>query len=153
MISSYNSSRAAIAALTLYAILYGFFMINWVDLVGVAKDPFHVYHLWLIGMYFAPWLVVLLLYGRKDWEIFLALGLLTSLMNDLFYYPAAYLMFFEPSQLASFYRYQLGFLGNEPSWTFEGGFLQFKVTSYIMAASIYGRLAAATLLFAHWWEN
>jgi hypothetical protein len=36
-------------------------------------------------MYFTPFLTVVLFQGSKDWDYVFALGLFTSLMNDLFY--------------------------------------------------------------------
>jgi len=128
-------------------------LINWVDLIGVARDPLHVYHLWLIAMYFAPFLPLVLLYGVKDFKLFLAMGLLTSLMNDLFYFFASFVLMtgnFTWSQLWSFYAFQLGLDGWQYKWVFQGGIIQFPVYSWLMALSIYARIAIVIISSELW---
>ena len=63
-----------------YATLYGLIMINYIDLITPGA---YAYHLWLITMYFAPFIVILFIYGFDDWELVISMGLLASLMNDL----------------------------------------------------------------------
>jgi len=75
-----------------YSLLYGLFVINILDL---TVRGFWGYHLFLILLYFLPFLAVGLVVGFEHWKLPLGLGLLTSLMNDLFY----------------------GFIGNALGWT------------------------------------
>jgi hypothetical protein len=50
----------------------------------------YAYHLWLIAMCFAPF-VIFSLVDRRDWRLTISLGFISSLMNDMFYGPAAYI--------------------------------------------------------------
>lgn len=143
--------REVLAKLLLYSAVYGFFMINYVDLLGLASDPLHAYHLWLIGMYFAPFVLILLIYGKKDWQVFLALGLLASLMNDGLFPLADQVMFGVHSccgTLLDFYKFNLGFDGLKTAWSFQGGLIQFPVSSVLMGVSIYARVATVAVLIS-----
>ena len=85
-----------------FALLYGFFMVNFVDstyassgspsscpppltmqyCVAPSDNPMSsLYHVWLVALYFAPFLLISLLLP-DHWEILVSLGLLASFMND-----------------------------------------------------------------------
>ena len=42
------------------------------------------YHLWLTIMYFFPF-IILTIYFPRNWQLTIGMGLLASLMNDVFY--------------------------------------------------------------------
>lgn len=69
--------------LILFSALYGFMNINWIDLFATSA-PY--YHIWLILAYFAPFWVLIVFQGLKDWAISASLALLVSLINDLGYF-------------------------------------------------------------------
>ena len=146
-----SSRRELIVKLLLYSSLYGLFLINWIDLFGSPQMP--GYHLWLISMYFAPFIPVLLLLGFDDWELVVSLGLIASLMNDLFYYPVGMILFGRSVDLVDWYAFQFGFRGLEYRWWFNGGFFTFPVSSLVMGLSIYFRFAVTVLLVYKWWRE
>jgi hypothetical protein len=76
--------------LVTFAVFYGFALINSIDLWGSSLPA---YHLWLIAMYLAPFELIIIFEGSKNWEVALAFVLLTALMNDVFYYVAGDLIF------------------------------------------------------------
>ncbi|MEM1587193.1 MAG: hypothetical protein QXS10_06400 [Candidatus Bathyarchaeia archaeon] len=79
-----NNRGRLLVALVLYSIFYGAFVVNLIDLRFPLEGWFHVF----FGViYFCPSLIVLIVLGFRGWRLALALGLLTSLMNDLFYAP------------------------------------------------------------------
>jgi hypothetical protein len=135
--------------LLLFSVLYGFVNINWIDLFATTA-PY--YHIWLILAYFAPFGVLLVFQGLKDWQLALSLALLVSLINDLGYFFAGDLLFGFHVQLIPWLAGQLGFLGSEVLFSFQGGLLTFPVTSTLMGLSIYGRLALTGGILYHWWR-
>ena len=141
-----------IVKMILYSALYGLLHINYIDLV-VPGSQIPGYHLWLVITYFAPFIPLLFIYGFKDWELVLSLGLIASLMNDLFYYPIAMIMFGRHVDLLEWYSFQLGLQGFKVRWYFNGGFFTFPVTSILMAISIYLRIVLVTLLLWKWWRE
>ena len=145
-----ESRKELIVKLALYASLYGFIGINFIDLTAPGSN-IPGYHLWLVFQYFAPLIPILFLLGFDDWELVVSMGLMASLFNDLGYYPAGMLLFGRRYDLADFYAFQLGFKGFEVRWFFNGGFFTFPVSSIIMATSIYFRVAAIYLLVYRWW--
>lgn len=147
-----GSSNASLAAkLLLFSVLYGLFMLNYIDLTNGSGDPY--YHLWLAGMYFAPFVPVALVDGLDNWELTLSLGLLASLMNDLFYAPMAPFLAQTRLDIGGFYRFQLGLDGNLQGWLFRAGPLSFPVTSSLMAASILGRIFLTAIAAWRWWRT
>jgi len=145
-----KSRLEVVVKLVCYSALYGLIPINWVDLFPPRMPA---YHLWLITMYFMPFITVMLLLGFDDWELMISLGLLTSLMNDLFYYPIGNLFFNTNVDLLEWYRFQLGLRGFEHRWTFDGGFIRFQVTSILMGSSIYLRIIVIAALLWKWWRE
>jgi hypothetical protein len=130
--------------------IYGAFWVNPVDLSGLGQQlPY--YHLWLIALYFAPTIGLFAFYGFKDWELYLAVVLLVSLMNDLLYYPVALLMHLTSGiNLLDWYMMQLGLKGWQVDFMFKGGFFQFPVYSWLMGLSIYVRIALVVILSELW---
>jgi len=145
-----SSRLELIGKLIIYSMLYGLIMINWVDLF---PQQLPAYHLWLVIMYFAPFGIVVLLRGVEDWELLISLGLLASLMNDLFYYPVGNLLFGFNIDLLEWYKWQLGLYLFDTKWTFKGGLIQFKVSSILMGVSIYLRSIFIVLLCWKWWRD
>jgi hypothetical protein len=135
--------------LIIFAVVYGFVNINWIDLFATSA-PY--YHIWLILAYFAPFGVVILFQGLKDWQLALSLALLVSLMNDLGYFFTGDLIFGFHRDLVQWLGGQLGFQGNTVLFTFQGGELTFPVTSYLMGFSIYARIAVVSVILYHWWK-
>lgn len=144
-----RAKRAALllAKLTAFATFYGFVVINWLDLHARGIPA---YHLLLAILYFTPFATVLVLRGLEDWELTVSMGLYTSLMNDLFYYPAGRILFGIRVDLAEWYRFQLGLDGGEVRWVADFGAIHLPVSSILMGASIYARIAAVALLAYKW---
>ena len=145
------SSRKQLTLLKLivFAIFYGFVNINWIDLFATSAPG---YHIWLILTYIAPFGVLLVFQGLKDWQLALSLGLLVSLLNDVGYYFTGDLLFGFHVPLVPWLAGQLGFLGNTVLFVFQGGFFTFPVTSTLMGLSIYSRIAVVTAVLFHWWR-
>ena len=135
--------------LAIFAALYGFFLINWIDLAIVQHNMHDFYSIWIILLYFCPFCSVPPAIFRKDWKLFLALGLLVSLMNDCPYYVAGFVMGFNPT-LLTLQRWlysQFGFDGSGYLWTMNLGSVKIVVTSLLMGVSIYSRIVLTAVLF------
>lgn len=144
-----SRKQLTLLKLILFSLFYGFVNINWIDLFATSA-PY--YHIWLILTYMAPFGVLLVFQGFRDWQLALSLGLLVSLVNDLGYYFSGDLLFGFHVQLSSWLAGQLGFLGNQVLFVFQGGILTFPVTSTLMGLSIYGRVAVVSAVLFHWWR-
>ncbi len=144
-----SKKQLTLLKLIVFSIFYGFVNINWIDLFATSAPA---YHIWLILTYMAPFGVLLVFQGFKDWQLALSLGLLVSLMNDVGYYFTGDLLFGLQVQLVPWLAGQLGFLGNTPIFTFQGGLFTFPVTSWLMGLSIYSRIAVVAGVLFHWWK-
>jgi uncharacterized membrane protein HdeD (DUF308 family) len=144
-----NKRQLTLLKLILFSAFYGLVLINWIDLYGSQAPGYHV---WVIMIMMAPFGVVLVFQGFKDWQLALSLGLLVSLMNDLGYYFIGDLLFSFHVSLVPWLGNQLGFRGTEVLFMFEGGFFSFPVTSILMGASIYARAAVVAVVLYHWWS-
>ena len=144
------SKKEFITKLLVYSSLYGLLHVNYIDLV-VPGSSIAGYHLWLIIQYFTPFVPLLFIFGLKDWELVLSMGLLASLYNDLFYYPIGILLLNEEVDLLDWYRFQFGLKGFEVKWFFNGGFFTIPVSSILMGLSIYARIIAVAYLCYKWW--
>jgi len=113
-----SKKQLTLLKLILFALFYGFVNINWIDLFATSA-PY--YHIWLILTYLAPFGVLLVFQGFKDWQLALSLGLLVSLVNDLGYYFSGDLLFGFHVQLLSWLAGQLGFLGSRVLFVFQRG--------------------------------
>ena len=130
----------------LLSIIYGLVFINYIDVI-TAGALYEGYHLWLIFMYFLPFLTITI-FERNNWKLTLGLGLLASLMNDLFYGAIRNLMG-SPIDLGWYYSHWL-VPGNTVLFNLNLGFTTIQVTSWIMALSIYARIPIILLLLRSW---
>src|ERR1700730_1716453 len=89
-LSSEDRFHFLLLKLLLFSFVYGFVFINWIDLYNVAIPA---YHLWLIGMFFVPFYIIVIFEGLRYWELTLAFAIFASLTNDLFYYVVGDLFF------------------------------------------------------------
>jgi uncharacterized membrane protein HdeD (DUF308 family) len=144
-----TKAQQTLVKLVVFALVYGFLNVNWIDLY---YNEVPGYHIWLILTYLAPFGVLLVFQGLKDWQLALSLGLLVSLCNDVGYFFAGDLLFGFHVDLVSWLEGQLGFLGNKVLFEFQGGAIRFPVTSILMGLSIYARVAAVAALLYHWWR-
>jgi hypothetical protein len=144
-----TKAEQTLVKLVLFALLYGFLNVNWIDLYYNRVPG---YHIWLILTYLAPFGVLIVFQGLKDWQLALSLGLLVSLCNDVGYFFTGDLLFGFHVDLVTWLEGQLGFLGNKVLFYFQGGAFDFPVTSILMGLSIYARVAAVAALLYHWWK-
>ncbi|MEM4846465.1 MAG: hypothetical protein QW794_01740 [Thermosphaera sp.] len=147
-----ESKRELLTKLLLYSSIYGLIHVNYIDLVTPGSS-IPGYHLWLICLYFAPFIPVCLVLGFKEWELLVSMGLVASLMNDLFYHPVGNILLGRSYDLADAYAFQLGLRGLEVRWTANFGFALVPVSSLLMAATIYLRVLATALLLRKWWRE
>ncbi len=145
-----NSKQLTLLKLILFSAFYGLVLINWIDLYGSQAPGYHV---WVIMIMMAPFGVVLVFQGFRDWQLAFSLGLLVSLMNDLGYYFVGDLLFNFNVSLLPWLGNQLGFRGDLVLFTFQGGFFSFPVTSILMGASIYARVAVVAAVLYQWWKT
>lgn len=98
-------------------------------------------------MYFFPF-VALTIFDFRNWQLTVGLGLVASLMNDVFYGLVKFLVGI-PIDLVRYYGLWL-----IPSGTLlfnlNLGFTDIPVYSWMMALSIYGRIALIFLLLWTW---
>ncbi len=128
--------------LLIFAIVYGLFFINYIDIITKGSSQ-NGYHLWLVLMYFMPF-ALLSVIDIKNWKLTIGLGLLTSLMNDVFYGSISYLMGTNIN-LPNYYNLWL-IPQTTQLFTLNLGFTSIAVQSWMMAASIYIRIAFVFLL-------
>jgi uncharacterized membrane protein HdeD (DUF308 family) len=145
-----TGKQLTLVKLGVFALFYGFVNVNWIDLY-YNRVP--AYHIWLILTYLAPFGVLLVFRGFRDWQLALSLGLLVSLVNDLGYYFSGDLFFGFHVKLVPWLEGQLGFKGSELLFVFQGGLFKIPVTSYLMGATVYGRFAVIAILLYHWWRR
>jgi hypothetical protein len=143
-----SARQLTLIKLIAFSVFYGFVNVNWIDLY-FNRVP--AYHIWLIVTYLAPFGVLLVFRGLKDWQLAASLGLLVSLENDLGYYFSGDLFFGFRVNLVQWLSGQLGFEGNRVLFTFQGGLFSFPVTSFLMGFSVYARAAVVVLVLYHWW--
>lgn len=132
--------------LIVFSVLYGLIFINYIDIVlpGGATSG---YHLWLVLMYFLPFAGFSLL-NLKNWKLTVGLGLIASLMNDVFYGLTKYLIGI-PYDLTRYYSLWL-IPQNTILFNLNLGFTVLPVYSWMMALSIYARIIPVVLLLWSW---
>jgi hypothetical protein len=128
--------------LTVFAVIYGLVFINYIDIITNGSSN-SGYHLWLVLMYFVPFAILSVL-DIKNWKLTLGLGLLASVMNDVFY-GAMRTVMGVPLDLANYYNLWL-IPQNKFLFTLNLGFTTIPVQSWMMAASIYIRFGAVFAL-------
>ena len=127
-----------------FAVVYGFVFINYID---VLSGGYQGYHLWLVIMYFFPFATLSMLFPR-NLQLTVGLGLLVSLMNDVFYGVVRNLMGF-PLDLTWYYNRWL-IPSNALLFQLNLGFIVIPVFSWMMALSIYLRIIAVVVLLRIW---
>jgi hypothetical protein len=150
-----NPRQFTLLKLVVFALFYGIVFVNWIDLFngGAYIYVFPGYHIWVLIAYLIPFGLLLVVKGRKDWELALSLGLLASLGNDLGYFVVGDAYFGFNVNLLDWYAHQFGFYGSTTLFTFNGGFFSFDVPSWLMGVTIYGRIAVVLLSLRHWWSS
>jgi uncharacterized membrane protein HdeD (DUF308 family) len=143
-----NNRQITLLKLVLFSLLYGLVLINWIDLFAVGAPAYHV---WLVLTYMAPFGVLIVFQGFKDWQLAVSLGLLVSLTNDLGYFFVGDLLFGKTVAVVPWVLGQLGFDGNQLLFYFQGGAFNIPVTSWLMGASIYARIVVVAAVLYHWW--
>jgi len=131
--------------LVVFAIIYGLFFINYIDILTSGANS--GYHLWLMLMYFLPFVGFSML-NLKNLQLTLGLGLTASIMNDVFYGGIKYLFGISPD----INRYYSNWLIPQGTHLFDLnlGFTILPVYSWMMALSIYIRIAVVVALLWNW---
>lgn len=145
-----NKRQLTLLKLVLFAAFYGLILVNWIDLFATSAPA---YHIWLVLTYMAPFGVIVVFQGFKDWQLAVSLGLLVSLTNDLGYFFVGDLLFGFHVAVVPWVLGQLGFDGNQLLFYFQGGFFNIPVTSWLMGASIYARIIVVFAVLYHWWTT
>jgi hypothetical protein len=140
-----NVLEGKLSFLVIFAVLYGVVFINYIDIASSGLN--YAYHLWLVLMYFLPFVGFSML-NLKNWKLTLALGLITSLMNDLFFGLAKYAIGI-PYDLSRYYNLWL-IPSNAPLFNVNLGFTVITVFSWMMALSIYARIGVIYVLMRTW---
>jgi len=140
--------RLAFAVLA-FGVVYGLFLVNWIDLfAGPGQVP--GYHLWLLLAMLAPFLLLTFL-GPEHWKLFFSGFFLTTLMNDVFYYVVGTL-FGVRVDLAEWYSCQL--FGQCQAWhgnvVFDFFFVEVKPYPWLMPLTIWLRVLAVPILLWLW---
>ncbi len=130
----------------IFSVFYGLVFINYIDII-TAGGAIYGYHLWLVLMYFLPFAGFSML-DLKNWKLTVGLGLLASLMNDVFYGLTKYLIGI-PYDLTHYYSNWL-IPQNTLLFNLNLGFTVLPVYSWMMALSIYARIIPIVLLLYSW---
>ena len=150
-----NPKQLTLLNLVAFALFYGIVFVNWIDLFNGGAYIYVVpgYHIWVLIAYLIPFGLLLVIQGRKDWELALSLGLVASLGNDLGYFVVGNAYFGFHVNLLDWYAHQFGLYGNTTLFIFNGGFFSFPVPSWLMGASIFGRIAVVLVSLRRWWRG
>jgi len=140
-------SNREFAVLLVFSIVYGAVFVNYIEyyvfstaLINASVPP--AYHIWLEIFYMVPFLTLVLF--RKPLSIVLVyvLGRIASLAND-FAYPiyAKYVFHDYDGWLIEWWAWLFGFGPEEKfSWIVKMGFVEYQMTSTIMAINLVIRL-------------
>jgi hypothetical protein len=131
--------------LVAFSVVYGLVFINYIDIASSGLN--YGYHMWLVVMYFLPFAGFSML-NMRNWSLTLGLGLVASLMNDVFYGAVKYLAGI-PWDLGRYYSLWLIPQGNH-LFNLNLGSTIIPVYSWMMATSIYLRIAAVVGLLWVW---
>jgi hypothetical protein len=128
------------------SILYGLVFVNYID-NNIAGSSFSGYHLWLTIMYFFPFIILTVTFPR-NWQLTLGLGLLASLMNDVFY---GIVRSFMGYQIDLNWYYQVWLIPSDKLlFTLNLGVVVIPVYSWLMSFTIYLRILLVILLLWRW---
>jgi hypothetical protein len=130
----------------IFSVLYGFIFVNYIDEVTIGS-VYSGYHVWLFFLYFFPFMILTLVFP-KNWGLTVGLGLIASLMNDVFYGFMRYLMGL-PVDLTRYYTLWL-IPSSGKLFSLNLGFTDLPVYSWMMALSIYGRIVIVFFLLMAW---
>ncbi|MCW4030302.1 MAG: response regulator [Candidatus Bathyarchaeota archaeon] len=128
-----------------FAVVYGLVFINYID---VITGGYEGYHLWLVIMYFFPFATLTMIFPR-NLQLTLGLGLLVSLMNDVFYGVIRSMMGL-PLDLGWYYHNWL-VPTDTLLFTLNLGFAIIPVYSWMMALTIYLRIILVFILLRMWY--
>ena len=128
-----------------FSVFYGLVFLNYIDII-TPGGVYGGYHLWLSVMYFFPFVALTLSFPR-NWQLTVGLGLVASLMNDVFYGLIRSLI--GPYDLTRYYTLWL-IPGNATLFELNLGFTVIPVLSWMMALSIYGRIVIVYFLLRVW---
>jgi len=143
-------------AITIFAVLYGFTAINYIDLHQYLIRSWAP-HGWysfifvvLCGLPFVP----LGIWTTRHEErtryrrilIVLAFGLFVTLCNDLGLGISWYSFGATHLNYRWMYTFNLGLAGRVTTWTAQFGILQIPVSSYLMGGSVYARITVIALI-------
>ncbi len=130
----------------LLSVLYGLVFVNYID-NNISGSSFSGYHLWLSIMYFFPFLILTITFPR-NWQLTIGLGLLSSLMNDVFY---GLVRSFMGYQIDLNWYYQLWLIPSDTLlFTLNLGVVIIPVYSWLMSLTIYLRVLLVILLLWLW---
>ncbi len=130
----------------LLSVLYGLVFVNYID-NHIAGGSFSGYHMWLTIMYFFPFIILTVTFP-KNWQLTLGLGLLASLMNDVFYGIVRSLLGY-PIDLN--WYYQLWLIPSDILlFSLNLGITIIPVYSWLMSISIYARIPIIILMIWRW---
>jgi hypothetical protein len=130
----------------LLSVLYGLVFVNYID-NHIAGSAFSGYHMWLTIMYFFPFIILTVTFP-KNWQLTLGLGLLASLMNDVFYGIVRSLLGY-PIDLN--WYYQLWLIPSDILlFSLNLGITIIPVYSWLMSISIYARIPIIILMIWRW---
>jgi hypothetical protein len=128
------------------SVFYGLVFVNYIDNI-ISGSSYGGYHMWLTIMYFFPFIILTISFPR-NWQLTIGLGLLASLMNDVFYGIVRSLMGIK-IDLNWYYRLWL-IPSDTVLFRLNLGIVDINVYSWMMALSIYGRIAIIVLMLWLW---
>ncbi len=131
--------------LIVFAVMYGLIFVNYIDIASSGLS--YGYHLWLVLMYFLPF-IGFSIFNFKNWKLTIGLGLIASLMDDVFYNVIRYSIGINVN-LSHYYNLWL-IPQMVPLFNLNLGFVIIPVMSWMMAASIYIRIAMTYVLLKDW---
>ena len=148
--------NARFFAVNIFAILYGFTVINYIDLNEYlirnwAPDGWYSFvFVVLCGLPFLPlsiWATRHEIKTRyKRILIVLGFGLLVTLCNDLGLGISWYSFGATHLDYRWMYTFNLGLAGTTTTWIAQFGILQIPVSSFLMAGSIYARITVVAVV-------
>jgi hypothetical protein len=128
------------------SVLYGLVFVNYIDNI-ISGGSYGGYHMWLTVMYFFPFIILTVSFPR-NWQLTIGLGLLASLMNDVFYGLVRNFMGYA---LDLNWYYQLWLIPSGTLlFTLNLGIVNIPVYSWMMCLSIYGRIPIIVVLLWRW---